>query len=152
MPKVKSALVDRNAKILAQANPAYERINAAWETAEAYIQKLGVLAPVEHCYETHRYMSYYIGVQKRSGKWRVCHGTYDEEEAIRFEHETQNEDYEYGTTWTALSDCHIDLRVALIKHLGALIEAVVESNEKVVPTLLKSADEMEATLKDLGIA
>jgi hypothetical protein len=139
-------LEDRNAKALAQANPIYDRINMAWTKAEEHIQKLGVLAPVEMCYEEFREYSWYLGVQKRNGKWRICHGEYNLNEEVNFQGEG-----EYCTQWTAISDCNVELRIAMAKHLESVIEKVVETNEKTVAELEKSAETVELTLKKLGI-
>ena len=129
-----NSLEQRNAKAINDAAPLYERINNAWAKAEEYIRDIGVLAPVEFCYDEDEVQAF--GVQKRKGKWRICVGEYDNNDNVE---------------WTPISDCSLDLRVTMMAHVPSLIEKVVEENELAVPSLQKVAEHLEASLKRFNI-
>jgi hypothetical protein len=140
-------LEERNAKAMAAAGPIYDRINRSWAKAEEHIQKLGVLAPVDMPYNSQGEMTWSLGVQKRNGKWRICHGEFDLRDAERY----KNEEFEYDTQWTPISDCNVEIRIAMVFQVKKLIEEVVKTNEKTIPELTQSAVMLESTLKTLGI-
>lgn len=141
MPKLNAALIERNAAIIAQANPLYEQINQNWEKVEAFLKARGVLAPVSYWYDhDENGQEFAIGIHKMSGKWRVCAG---------YSHHSDPNEEE---TWTPISDVGIELRVALLDQIPALFGKLVESNENAVKALEEAAKKSSETLKALGIS
>ncbi len=139
MPKVPNPLDVRNKAAIEKATPLYDRINSVWEKTEEFLRSKGILAPVEFCYGGEEYGEYYLGLQKIGGKWRICHGF--------FHYNSQDQQ----TDWSVITDTPIELRVELLKHVQDLFEALVKSNEAVVPKLEKAAQEAEETLRKLGL-
>lgn len=138
MPNPRIALDQRNQVAIAKASPLYDRINSVWEKAEDFFRSQGILAPVSYCYTGDHNSEQYLGLQKMSGKWRLCHGYFN------------NSDPD-GTEWKLITDEPIERRVSLLKYIAELYEKLVESNEAVIPKLENAAEEAEKTLLSLGL-
>ncbi len=139
MPKVPNPLDVRNKAAIEKAAPLYDRINKVWEKTEEFLKSKGILAPVNFTYGYEQSCEYSLGLQKISGKWRICHGF--------FHYSSPDQD----TDWTVITDVPIELRVHLLKYVQDIFEALVKSNEAVVPKLEKAAQEAEETLRKLGL-
>lgn len=141
MPKLPPALIERNASLVAEANPLYDQINQNWEKIEAFLKSSGVLAPVAFWYGNDGGNEQYaIGIQKLSGKWRVCTG---------YSNVQDPEDREY---WTPISDTSLDERVAMLDYIPPLFNKLVESNAAAVVKLAEAVKKSSDALKTLGIS
>ncbi|TXH16359.1 MAG: hypothetical protein E6R03_05600 [Hyphomicrobiaceae bacterium] len=139
MPVIPDPLDKRNKVAIEEAKPLYDRINKVWEKAEESFRKKGILAPVEYAYTDDDSGSYSIGLQKFSGKWRICIGYF------------HYSDPEQSTNWSLMTDAPIEDRVHCLQYLKNLYEALVKTNEELVPKLRKAAEDAEEVLRKLGI-
>lgn len=139
MPKISNPLDVRNKAAIEKANPLYDRINKVWTKTEEFFRSKGILAPVEFTYDCDDHVEYLFGLQKVSGKWRVCSGY--------AEHQRPDQD----AVWTVITDCPVEERVQLLKYVPRLFEELVKTNEAVVPALEKAANDAEEALRNLGL-
>lgn len=122
----------RNQQAVDKANKSYERLNTVWTKIENSI-KSGVLAPVEFNYKSDSDNTYWIGIQKLSSKWRICH-------SISKNHSKK--------TWTSILNSPLEVRLEALNHVPNLIEHLVINNETVVEYLENSVIEAEKFLEE----
>src|SRR5215471_9015545 len=116
----------------------YDTLNALWLQAEEQLTQLHVPRPVSHKYAAYddgglpsAITSKYLGLQKVKGKWRICHGIYEEW-------------WQPGPEWTPITECSAESRVEATKHLDDLRKAVVESAERFIPKVDEAINTLAA--------
>ena len=116
----------------------YDQLNALWLQAEEQLTQLHIPCSVYYPYDKNHEpdgATIYkcLGLQKVKGKWRICHGIYEEW--------CQPEPY-----WTPITECSAESRVEATKHLDGLRKAVVESAERFIPKVDEAINALAETL------
>lgn len=132
-------LAARNAHIVAMAGPLYEKLNRSWERAEEFFKSRGILAPVALSYGGDDHSEELIGIQRISGKWRICVGY------LHYSDPDQN------NNWTPICESSVELRSSLLTKIPQLFERLVKTNEEVIPRLEKAVIEAEYILNSFGV-
>ncbi|HTU93808.1 MAG TPA: hypothetical protein VMF69_27255 [Gemmataceae bacterium] len=122
-------LEERAQKVRKELFERYDQLNALWLRAEEKLTRKHVPHPVVFPYleyepdyrEPAFRMVKCLGLQKISGKWRICYGEY----ASLSEPEPSD--------WTPITDCSAVIRVEASKHCPKFEKAVVESAEQFIP-------------------
>jgi hypothetical protein len=131
-----------NKQLIEEADILYSQINDSWQTVEAHIQDSGVLKPVVigmgHDEDGD---SFFLGVQKINGKWRICtgmipHNAPDDAEVHK---------------WIPVGDSPIQERIFYFSRIQDLYAEVVRSNEEVVAKLRAAVLNADDSLRSLGL-
>ena len=114
------ALFAQNAVLVAEANELYARINGAWTKIAEYISRLGVLKPCETgVVDADLYNLYALGIGKHNGSWDIYVVT-----------------VKPGMSkWVRVVESRVEHRTNFLKHVPALLEALVVSNREAVETM-----------------
>ena len=146
MPKVASALLERNQRALDQAKPLLESLSKQWGAIETALSNMGILKAAACTFESdedprtgHVSGEYQLSVQKLSGKWRVCTGY--------FHYQSPYGDVE---DWTPVIDAPISRRIELLDYVDDLREAIVAANESCVAQLEEACEKSSNVLKQLA--
>ena len=132
------SLVAKNRQIMAAAEPLYNQLNRSWDRAEEFFRNIGVLAPPMVPYGTDDCSVDVLGIQKIGGKWRVCVGN------------IHHNDPEQDPRWKPIVEEGVELRAHLLHKLPELLEALVKTNESVLPRLQRAIVEADHILNSLG--
>jgi hypothetical protein len=134
-------LEEKNDEINLVFESRIEQLNAAFEQAEIELRKMRIFDVSEYQYESWgdddvnpQFFSYgHIGMVKREGQWRLCHGYSD----------CQSPDI----NWKPIRDASIHERMAAAEHLGKLREAIVKCKEKLVPQIESAIEQIATTVE-----
>lgn len=75
-----------------------------------------------------------LGLSKRNGAWRICHGEYHYADADR------------EPDWTPITECSAILRVYATKWLPKLREAIVAASERFIPEVERAIERLRKEL------
>lgn len=135
---------EREQQIIEALKGRYDQIEALWEQAEEDLKQFRVPHRVEHCYYSdydHGYPFHQSLWWTRYGKgWRIVHEARTAYSEIDEKHDDECE-------WKPITECPLDLRLAMIAEFGNLRKKVVEAAEKAVPTLDEAISSFRKTLK-----
>ena len=129
-------------------NPQNEReqqiIEALWTEAEDDLKRFRVPHRVEHCYYSdydHGYPQHQSLCWTRYGKgWRIVH-------EVRTAYSEIDEKHDDECEWKPITECPLDLRLAMIGEFQNLRKKVVEAAEQAVSTLDEAISSFRKILK-----
>ncbi|MDB5344240.1 MAG: hypothetical protein JWP89_2617 [Schlesneria sp.] len=120
----------------------YDELNALWQKAEKEFT-------AHHIPDTVSYEYYrptcseeaaedpvvkLLGLSKKNGAWRICHGEYDYQAP-------------YGEVdWTPITECSATLRVYSTQWLPKLREAIVAASERFIPRVEEAIERLRKEL------
>ena len=123
---------DRKRQVIEDLTGRFKELNSLWLDAEAGLKKFPL--PVDAIFKYSTQYSYpaeaagdesrsYLGFVKWGSGWRICHGTdWDQEPEV-------------GVDWKPITECSLDLRLQMIRHIADLRGEVLRAAEACVPKL-----------------
>ena len=140
MPEIPEMTIDkRNDELNEALTSRLEQLKLGIEKQEAELKAMMIARDTRHCYRTGEELdggrtvgehSWYIGMIRLKGGWRLCHAA----------HYFHYQGFEEDIDWKPLVDCSIEERIDAVPHIGALREAIVKSKESLVPELEKAIE------------
>jgi hypothetical protein len=124
-----------------------DRLNDLWAGLE---KKLLAMQPPRFLwchYDTEQYgedgeleQNYCLGIMRHSGKWRICHGTYDS---------AKDPDQ---IAWKPITECNIETRVKATQGINNLKYEVTLTGRKFIPEMDAAIDKLQAALETKTIS
>ena len=128
----------------AMAEGRYDEIEALWKQAEEDLKRFRIPHAVQHCYFSdydHGYPEHHALWWTRHGKaWRIVH-------EIRTAYSEVDDKHPDECEWKPITECPLDLRLAMIAEFKNLRQKVVEAAEQAVPTLDEAISSFRKILK-----
>jgi hypothetical protein len=122
----------------------YDEIEALWKQAEEDLKRFRIPHPVEHSYFSdyeHSYPEHHALWWMRYGKaWRIVH-------EIRMAYSEVNEKRPDECEWKPITECPLDVRLAMISEFENLRKKVIDAAEQAVPTLDNAISSFRKILK-----
>jgi hypothetical protein len=123
---------DREEQVIKSLRERYDQIEALWTEAEEDLKRFRVPHRVEHRY----YSDYEHGYPEHHGLWWTRYG-----KGWRIVHEVRTAYSEVDDKrpdeceWKPITECPLDLRLAMIAEFENLRKKVIDAAEKAVPAL-----------------
>jgi hypothetical protein len=122
----------------------YDEIEALWKQAEEDLKRFRIPHAVQHCYFSdyeHGYPEHHVLWWIRYGKaWRIVH-------EIRTAYSEFDDKRPDECEWKPITECPLDLRLAMIAEFKNLRQKVVEAADQAVPTLDEAISSFRKILK-----
>jgi hypothetical protein len=135
---------EREQQIIKALKGRYDEIEALWNKAEEDLKRFRIPHAVQHCYFSdydHGYPEHHVLWWMRYGKaWRIVH-------EIRTGYSEFDDKRDDECEWKPITECPLDLRLAMIAEFQNLREKVVEAAEQAVPTLDEAISSFRKILK-----
>ena len=135
---------NREQQIIEALKGRYDEIEALWNKAEEDLKRFRIPHAVEHCYFSdydHSYPIHHALWWTRYGKeWRICH----EQRTAYSEVDDKHPD---ECDCKPITECSLNLRLAMISEFENLRRKVIEAAEKAVPTLDEAISNFRTILK-----
>jgi hypothetical protein len=134
----------REQQIIDALKGRYDEIEALWKQAEEDLKRFRIPHAVEHFYLSdydHGWPEHHVLCWMRYGKaWRIVHET-----RTAYSEVVDNRPDE--CEWKPITECPLDLRLAMIAEFENLRRKVVEAAEQAVPTLDNAISSFHKILK-----
>ena len=122
----------------------YDQIEALWTEAEEHLKRFRIPHAVQHCYfrdYEHGWPEHHVLWWMRYGKaWRIVHETRTAYSEVDDKHPDECD-------WKPITECPLDLRLAMISEFENLRQKVIEAAEQAVPTLDEAISSFRTILK-----
>lgn len=120
----------------------YDELNALWQKAEKELTAHHIPHTVSYQYyrptcseeAAEDPMVKFVGLSKKNGAWRICHGEYH--------HDCPYDDID----WTPITECSATLRVSTTHWLPKLREAIVAASERFIPQVEQAIQRLRKEL------
>ena len=135
---------EREQQIIKALKGRYDEIEALWKQAEEDLKRFRIPHAVHYCYFSHYdhgYPEHHALCWMRHGKaWRIVH-------EIRTAYSEVDDKHLDECEWKAITECPLDLRLAMIAEFKHLRQKVVEAAEQAVPALDEAISSFHKILK-----
>jgi hypothetical protein len=131
-------------QIIKSLKGRYDEIEALWNKAEEDLKRFRIPHGVQHCY----FSDYESGWPEHHALWWMRYG-----KAWRIVHEIRTGYSEFDDKrqdeceWKPITECPLDLRLAMISEFENLRQKVIEAAEQAVPTLDEAISRFRTILK-----